>query len=471
MDTLKRQIRAHFDALAPVRDDWARKNRVYHDEIESVCRDLVPDGARVLVLGCGTGSLLAALKPARGVGVDLSPAMIERARAKYPELEFHVGDAEELALEETFDYIVLSDLVGHLVDIQRCFEALRKVTAPESRILVSYYNFLWEPVLKAAELAGVKMPQRQQNWLGGGDLTNLLELTGFEVIRRAYRLLLPARVPLLSALANRVMSQLPGLRQLCLIKVLMARPPGRPSPSLPSVSVVIPTRNERGNIAGAIERTPRMGSRTELIFVDGGSTDGTAAEIEHRMTLHPDREIRLVHQGDGVGKGDAVRKGFEVATGDVLMILDADLTVPPEDLPRFLEALESGRGDFVNGSRLVYPMETQAMRLLNLAGNKFFAMCFSWLLDQRLKDTLCGTKVLRRRDYEKIKAGRAYFGDFDPFGDFDLLFGAARQNLKIVEIPIRYRERTYGETNIDRFRHGWLLLKMSAFAYRKLKIT
>ena len=172
---------------------------------------------------------------------------------------------------------------------------------------------------------------------------------------------------------------------------------------------------------------------------------------------------------DGTGKGDAVTKGIFPRDRRLLMILDADLTMPPEDLPKFYDAIVSGKGEFINGSRLVYPMEQQAMTVLNLLGNKFFSMAFSWLLGERVKDTLCGTKVLFRKDYERIAASRAYFGDFDPFGDFDLLFGASKLNLKILEVPIRYQERTYGTTNINRFQHGWLLLKMTAYGFLRLK--
>jgi glycosyltransferase involved in cell wall biosynthesis len=181
----------------------------------------------------------------------------------------------------------------------------------------------------------------------------------------------------------------------------------------------------------------------------------------------PDRDIKVLVQ-KGRGKGDAVRLGFSQASGDLLMILDADLSVAPEDLPQFYDALVKGKGEFINGSRLVYAKDPQAMRFLNLLGNKFFALLLTRLLGQPVKDTLCGTKVLYRCDYERIARGRAYFGDFDPFGDFDLLFGAAKQNLKIIEIPIRYRQRIYGTTNISRFTHGWLLVQMCVHAARKL---
>jgi glycosyltransferase involved in cell wall biosynthesis len=235
--------------------------------------------------------------------------------------------------------------------------------------------------------------------------------------------------------------------------------------------VIVPCRNEAGNIAPAVARIPDLGAHTEIIFVDGDSTDGTREAIEAEIDRHRGKkDIKLVLQRPATGKGDAVRLGFDAASGDVLVILDADLTVEPEDLPKFYEAIVRRRGDLVSGSRLVYPMERQAMRFLNLLGNKAFSTLFTWILEQRITDTLCGTKGLRRSDYLKIKANRAFFGDFDPFGDFDLLFGAAKLNLKIVELPVRYRQRVYGTTKISRFRHGVLLLRMSWIAIRKLKL-
>ena len=164
-----------------------------------------------------------------------------------------------------------------------------------------------------------------------------------------------------------------------------------------------------------------------------------------------------------------MREGFAAARGDVLIILDADLTVAPEDIGKFFAIFASGRGEFVNGTRLVYPMAQGAMRFLNYLANRTFAVLFSWILSQRFTDTLCGTKAISRYDYNRLEAGRSYFGEFDPFGDFDLIFGAAKLNLKIVEIPIRYADRIYGSTQISRFRDGWLLLKMVWLAFRKIK--
>jgi glycosyltransferase involved in cell wall biosynthesis len=235
--------------------------------------------------------------------------------------------------------------------------------------------------------------------------------------------------------------------------------------------VVVPARNEAGNIESLIERVPRMGPDDELIFVEGHSTDGTWETIRKAAEQHGKSRRILIAQQDGRGKGDAVRKGFSLATREIFMILDADLTVPPEDLPRFYRAITGGVGEFINGSRLVYPMEDRAMRFLNMLGNRFFAYAFSFVLGQRFKDTLCGTKVLSKANYESIQRHRSFFGTFDPFGDFDLIFGAARLGLKIVEVPIRYRERRYGETNISRWTHGALLLRMVLFAARKIKFV
>lgn len=468
----KADLIAFLNAHAPDCESWSRKNRYYHESLERILRFHIPPGASVLEIGCGTGDLLAALAPAKGVGVDLSSATVAIARSKHPSLSFVTGDAENLPVRGTFDYVLLSDSVGYLADVQRAFEEIRRLCHPRTRLILTYYNYLWEPVLRAGEKLGAKRPVPEQNWLTLEDFQNLLSLAGFQTIQRDFKVLLPVRVPLLSPFVNRVLANLPLLRKLALVLFLVARPAPTavPEESL-SCSVIIPARNEKGNIAAAVARTPRMGRHTELVFVEGHSSDRTAEEIERVIAANPDRDIQFVRQGTGVGKGDAVRRGFAAAKGDVLMILDADLTMPPEELPKFLRALASGRGEFINGSRLVYPMEKQAMRFLNTLGNKFFSLAFTWLLDQRFKDTLCGTKVLYRRDYERIAAGRSYFGDFDPFGDFDLIFGAAKLDLKIVEVPIRYRERTYGMTQISRFRHGWLLLRMCLFALRRIKFA
>jgi SAM-dependent methyltransferase len=457
--------RAFYEQRAPHRRRESARH--YHRLLQNWYAFLIAPGARVLELGCGLGDLLAAVSPARGVGVDFSPAMVSLARQRHPELEFHVADAAEFASEEQFDYIIVSELVNDLSDVQAVLERARRFAHPRTRLVMNFFNDLWRPILAAAERAGAKAPTLLQNWLSSADMKNLLFLAGWELIKTDTRILWPVRTPLLEPLLNRWLA--PLLCPLCLTVFQVARPrPATPGSRHYRCSVVIPARNEAGNIEAAVQRTPELGLGTELIFVEGHSQDNTWTEIQRVAAQYPQRQIKILKQ-QSVGKGGAVREGFAAATGDLLFILDADLTMPPEELPKFYEAARSGAAEFVNGVRLVYPLEAASMQWLNTLANKLFSLAFSWLLGQPIKDTLCGTKVLFRNDYEAIARNRTYFGDFDPFGDFDLLFGAAKLNLRMVDLPIRYRARTYGRTNIHRWRHGWLLCRMVAFAARRLK--
>jgi len=463
----KKSLQSYFDSVASQRPKWTRRNRSYHKLLEKYFSFIVPGNAKVLEIGCGTGDLLASLKPSRGVGVDFSHKVIEIAKSNYPGLEFRVQDAEKFEIDETFDYIILSDLVGSLWDVQAVFENLQHVCHERTKIIVSYYNYLWEPLMRLGELFRFKLKQPLQNWLSSKDIINILSLTGFETIRTDKKILLPKYLPVFSWFVNSYVANLPLVRYLTLTNFIIARPVNEKTKEY-SVSIIIPARNEKGNIENAITQTPAFGSEQEFIYVEGNSSDGTYEEMLRVKEKYPTINIKVIKQ-TGKGKGNAVREGFEIATGDILFILDADLTTPPEDMPKFYEALRKNRGEFINGCRLVYPMEKQAMRFLNLIANKSFGVIFSFLLGQRLKDTLCGTKVLFKKDYEIIKSNRGYFGDFDPFGDFDLLFGAAKLNLKIVEVNVRYKDRQYGTTQISRFRHGMLLFHMTIFAARKLK--
>ena len=479
---------AHWDAVARrgVRPEGFRS--YYQRRLADVYRHAVAPGERILEIGCGEGDLLAFLEPSVGVGVDFSLEMLERARKRHPgaNLRFVQADAHELELDETFDVIVLADTVNDVWDVQRVLERLRPLCHARTRIMMNFFSRLWEKPLSIGRRFGLAQPVLEQNWLLADDVINLLNLAGFETIRYWEEILWPLRTPVIDTLMNRFLVRLPFLRHGAITHMLVARPgpgvgtakppfvsaQGRQAADAPEpiVSVIVPARNEEGNIESIFRRVPEMGGGTELIFVEGNSTDKTYQKIEETLPKFPQRRAKLLKQ-PGKGKGDAVRAGFAAASGEVLMILDADLTVPPEDLPRFYAALRDNRGEFINGVRLVYPMERQSMQFLNLVANKLFGLGFTWLLGQPVKDTLCGTKVLTRHDYDLIARNRKYFGDFDPFGDFDLLFGAAKLNLKITDMPIRYRERTYGTTNISRFRHGWMLLRLTVFAARRLKFV
>ena len=469
----KHRVWAEAEASGGEQYRGGKFNSSYRSDDIRFMRFLVPQGKRVLELGCGRGEMLAALEPSYGVGVDFSPATVAKARAAYPGLTFILGDAEDpatLAMAEgPFDYVIIADTIGMFEDIDGTLNWVRRLCSPSTRIVISYYSHLWKPVLRLAELLKLKSRQSEINYIATVDFLNLMDLTDFEVVRREQRQLLPFRWFGLGPLVNKYIAPLPGISRLCLRTYLVGRPFEQFPERKLSASIVIPCRNEKGNIENAVRRMPRFGLAQEILFVEGNSSDGTFEECERVRDAYRDSWDISVLKQDGKGKGDAVRKGFAAAKHEVLMILDADLTMPPEALPRYHAMIEKGRAEFVNGTRLVYPMEGEAMRPLNFIANRCFAYLFSYLVNTRLTDTLCGTKVLRRQDYDALAKERDYFGEFDPFGDFDLIFGAARKNLKIVETPIHYKARTYGETQISRFRDGWLLLKMVWFAFRKLK--
>ena len=462
--------RQHWDRVAASLSDWKGAGRYYHRRLARIYQHLIPPGSRVLEIGCGPGDLLASVDPDPGVGIDFSPRMVQKAQEKYPQLRILEGDAHQLPVEEKFDFIILSDLLNDLWDVQQVLKEVRRLCLPSTRVIINLYSRLWEIPLAIAQRIKLAKPNLPQNWLTTEDLQQLLYLTDFEAIKSWPEIIFPLWIPALTPLLNRFAARFWPFKHLSLTNVTIARPVGQvpANQDLPSVSVIVPARNEEGNIEEIFQRVPEMGGGTQIIFVEGHSRDDTFQEIKTQQQRFPEKQTELYRQS-GKGKGDAVRLGFEKASGDVLMILDADLTVPPEDLPRFYQALVSGKGEFINGVRLVYPMEDQAMRFLNLLGNKFFSQTFTWLLNQPIKDTLCGTKVLFSTAYQRIAKNRSYFGDFDPFGDFDLLFGATRLNLKIIDLPVRYRSRKYGDTNINRFQHGALLLRMVFFSARRLK--
>jgi ubiquinone/menaquinone biosynthesis C-methylase UbiE len=463
----------YFNEQAPKRAQKSYLNSYYWEDIYQYIDYFIEEESSVLEIGCGTGDLLNGLKAKNKTGIDFSDGMIAEAKKKYPSINFEVKDAENLDNLQTFDVIVISNLVGYLHDVQAVFQELNKVCHEHTKVIVNYYSKLWEPALSLAEKIGLKTKGPQQNWLTQQDLNNLLVLAGFDVYKSNRRMILPLYIPLLSPLFNRYIAKFPIFKSLCINHYSFAQPrlsySNEDVAEKYSTTVVIPARNESGNIENAILRMPKFGKHIEIIFVEGNSTDDTWETIQKIQEKYKGQYDIKITQQEGKGKGDAVRKGYAMATGDILMILDADLTVPPEDLPKFYNALATGKGGFINGSRLVYAMDKNAMRFLNMLGNKFFSWAFSWLLEQPFRDTLCGTKVMFRTDYIKLISNRKFFGEFDPFGDFDLIFGAYKLNLKIVEVPIRYKERTYGDTNISRFKHGLILLRMCAFASRKIK--
>jgi len=439
--------------IADRRRGWIGRQGYFYQLMRSALAFFVEPGEKVLSVRCQNGWMLDAVQPSEGVGLEITDQMVQVARQEYPRFRYETGFPDTHQVEGKFDTIIVAD-PGETVDLQQQFENLRKCCHRGTRLVVYGYNSLWEAPIGLAESWGIKMPQPEQNWLTEFDLRGLLGLAGFEVVKVHYAALLPVHIPLVSWFCNRVLAHVPGIRRLSMIHFIVARPVPESGAAVDcSVSVIVPCRNEEGNVSAAVERIPRLGSRTEIIFCDDKSTDNTRREIEEMIHAHPEKNIRLV-EGPGVCKSRNVWSGFDAAKNEILMILDADLTVMPEDLPRFLEAIASNRGEFINGSRLVYPVPRQAMRVANRAGNTVFSWLFSLLLGQRIKDTLCGTKVIRRFDWLRMRKYVDYWGVSDRWGDYDLLLGAAKLNLKIVDLPVHYQERVAGVSKMTRVLHN-----------------
>ena len=264
----KQRLQSHFDSLADQRRRFKQKNRYYYDAQTASYRFLIPPGKRVLELGCGTGELLAALEPAYGLGIDLSGRMIELARSRFPHLDFRQGDADDPeswgldpdVLAQGFDYIILADLVGHLEDVQATFEALRPLCSVSTRVVLSYYNFIWGPALKTAERLGLKCPVRTENWLSPEDLENLLHLADFEPVKKERRLLCPKKIPLLHGLIE-LAGALPAVNRLCLSHYVVARM-REPQPTRDlSVSIIVAVAATNAAISSPWSPAPRPWDR------------------------------------------------------------------------------------------------------------------------------------------------------------------------------------------------------------------
>jgi SAM-dependent methyltransferase len=455
-------LRNYFNSIAPEWDAWRSRNRFYHDHVKELVVGAVVPGRPVLDIGCGTGDVLATVRPSPGLGLNVADRLTQLAREKYPKLKFETFGADAVVVPDGFrpDYVISVNLLDHTYDFVELLASLHQCVTERTLIVITSSNPLWAPLLRLASRLGRRAPEWTRNFITNRDIASILKVLGFDVVEAGLALPVPARVPLLATALNAVLPELPLVRYVSSTQYIAARPRIRREEL--SVSVVVPCHNEECNVAACAQRVPDMGAGTELIFVDDGSTDGTRAAVLAAMARDP--RVRLVACDINRGKANAVRAGFDAARNDVLMILDADMTVAPEDLPKFLAPLQTGTADFVNGTRLVYPMEGQAMPTVNFVGNKAFCLLVSWVLRQRVSDTLCGTKALLRRDYESMPlSGR------DRWGDFDLLFGAARQKLRILEIPIHYRERVAGESKMNVRRDGPLFLRACLAGWRMLR--
>jgi len=460
---------ANITAYARSLDCWRNRNRFYHERKIEYLRFVIPEGESVLLLGCEDGAMLDALRPIRGVGIDRSTDAIRLARLRHPRYAFHASDDYRANVRGKFEYIVLDDMACCVDDLFTLLTSLRDLSTPTTRLIVVQHNYLWRPVLRVAEWLGLKRPERVSNWLSAGDMGVFMRAAGFEPIDVRSRLFCPKRLFGIGPAINWLVGLVPFARRLASTQILVGRPsmPER-AHQTQSASIVLTTRDERENIEPMVKAIPFVGADTEIIFVEGHSTDGTREEIERVMAKYPDKNIRLIVQ-DGIGQGNAIRRGFEQAKGNVIILLEADQTSPADDVLKAFEVIATGRAEFVNGSRFVYPRAHGSMPRLNVFGNALFAAWFTWFLGQRTSDVLCGIKAIDRTLFQRLNRNWGFLNLADPFGDFELAFGAARLGLRMSEVPTRYACRSYGVPKTRPLRHGWMLFRMMLRATRVFK--
>ena len=476
-DLSQENIKEFYNSIATKRKKWLKRNRYFHRTLLKYYKTVIPENSTVLELGCATGNLIGNLSPSYGIGIDISNEMIKIAKENYPEIKFSCQNIEELSLNKKFDYIIISGTLGTVENIQLLLRKVLLYATSDTRIIIDLYNPLWSPIIRIGEKIGLKMPEITKNWLSIEDIENFLYISGYQVVKRKFLLFFPKNIFVFSLILNRLIGKFPILRRFSLSQIVIARPylPPENSDEL-TCSVVITCRDEEGNIEGLVTRIPQMGKHTEIIFVEGHSKDNTVGKIKEIMKKYPEKDIKLLKQ-KGIGQGDAFRFGFDKAKGDLVIWLEADLTTPPEEAYQFWDIFITGKGEYLNGSRFIYKMKKSAMPLFNFLGNRFFGILFTILLKQRFTDTLCGFKAISKKNYLKIRKQIDYFGDFDPFGDFELIFGAIKNNLKVADIPVHYQPRAYGESKaygssfFSFAKHGFLLIRMSWIAFKKFIIS
>lgn len=458
----KSVIKEYFERVAPDWERWQKRNRFYHKTISNLLQGMIPPGSTVLELGSGVGDLLASLKPSSGMGFNVAPALTVRALQKHPQLEFYTIDVDSVSLPRPFEpqYIVMTNMLDYVHDVWDMMDSLKPAIREHTLLVISTNNPLWAPLLRLASKLGLRFPESPRNFITNKDICSVLHLQGFDIVEEGLTLPVPKRIPIIGTLINAIVPEVPVLRFVSSLQYIAARP-RIPRPPL-SCSVVIPCHNEADNIQECLRRVPNFGAWTEIVVVDDGSTDETCQRVKEMMAT--DSRVRLVVLEKNQGKANAVRAGFQAANGDVLMILDADMAVTPEELAKFLTPLQEGTADFVNGTRLIYPMQGKAMRVANFLGNKGFCFLASKVIRQRVSDTLCGTKAFLKRDFVRMPLGGA-----ERWGDFDLLFGAARLKLRILEIPVHYTERRARKSKMRVMIDGWYFLWACLSGWRNLR--
>lgn len=445
----KEEVRNHFEAIAVEYDYWKKRNNYYYSLLKGFFKKHIPAGSSVVEFGCATGDILASCQPKRGLGIDLSEAFVELARKKHPQYQFIAADAEKFSGEEKFDFCIMSDLLDHVSDIPAVIERAHEILKPGGKLIISTINPLWNPVFGVLERLHMKMPEGPHCFIPNRFIEFFCQMNGFKTTKGAL-IFIPVRIPLISPLLNKIMPRVPVILETCWVQTLVAQKLQGPQKKT-SCTILITVYNEEKNIEACIRRIPALNREYEILVVNDGSTDATASIVDKLQREFKD--LRMISFEQNKGKAIAVEKGIEEARKDAVVILDADMAVAPEEIPLFLEPLDTNVADFVNGTRLVYDMEKKAMAQIRRIANYTLALMFSAVIKCRITDTLCGTKAFLKKNFMGIKISE------ERWGDLVLLCAASSKGLRIAEIPISYHTRIAGESKMRFFSDGALFMR------------
>ena len=446
------------------RIQFLNKKNFLFNEISNFINNCI-DNSKNIFIFCAGNSVL-------GKNIDSKKIFIKEIDEKY-EIKYktnihYINENTKDVISEC-DTILISD-IEHQSNPTSSLLSLSKIIRDDTKIIIISRNLVWMIFIKLLKSLFSFSPKKN-NFLPYSYLDNLFSICNLEVIRNEKIITLPIYIPFFTNLINRIF-RLPLLNIFCLsnITILKKKDQNFSNNKDLRVSFIIPCKNEENNIKTFENEIKNSNQSNEYLFGDDNSMDKTIDEIDKLSKKLNNNKI-LKYNGPGVCKSENVYKGIELSSGDIIVVYDADLTVDFKDVEFSIDILKNTNADFINCTRMIYPQKDGAMKFSNFIGNSIFANLFSLLFRKKITDTLCGTKIFFKKDWVKIKKNITGLGVKDLWGDFDLLIGAYKNNLKITEVPVTYHERKEDNTKMTSvFLNGIRMLSIVLVAFYKLRL-
>tara|TARA_B110000977_G_scaffold125183_1_gene160299 strand:+ start:1495 stop:2904 length:1410 start_codon:yes stop_codon:yes gene_type:complete len=445
------------------RENFLKKKNFLFDEISKALNYLINDSNYVKFFCCGNSSIVNKVNSKNIYINEINNTFINSLTKS------EIKKEDEINKNLNFDHIVIAD-IEHQKFITKNLIDLNEKIDNECRVIVLSKSIFWSTLINFYKKIKNIGPDKN-NFLPYSNLRKIFLNTNFEIVKNEKIIFFPFQFSLLTKFINQIF-RFPVLNFFCMINLTVLKKVQKKNYQAEGkkISFIIPCKNEGGNIKFFYEKIINSTINAEFLFGNDNSSDNTLDEIKKLQQAIPNKEIKI-YDGPGVCKSENVYKGINLASGEIILIYDADLTVSFDDLVNSINLLLKTDADFINCTRMIMPQQKNAMKFLNFYGNLFFAFLFSILFKQKITDTLCGTKIFFKKDWEQIKKYNNTWGAKDLWGDFDLLLGAYKNNLKIVENPISYTDRKEDETKMTGIiKNSIRMLIITFVAYYKLRI-